>query len=137
MATTADRYVSIPFLTEDGTAFDGAFATREFFDLSAAASTALVGSALISLLAQSAALTEPKIALTVVFDDVDRILAPLVVQFDILAGAFFPLTPLTVVFTISQQPLTPLTLTFDILGEIVANRLNEDIQAPVAAVTLT
>lgn len=75
-------------------------------------------------------------ALDVIFDIVTALGDPLVVQFDILALAS-ALNGLRVEFDIVQAEGEALTVTFDILTDLVSRRLSDDIQGPVAEVTLS
>lgn len=76
-------------------------------------------------------------ALTVTFMIADEVVRyPLNVIFDIM-NLDQPVVPLTVKFDVEQAQGDPLTVTFDILGDIVNRRLKNDVQGPVAKVTLS
>ena len=74
--------------------------------------------------------------LHVLFDVAEPVRGPLVVQFDVV-GVTTALDALKVKFDVVEGLGAPLLVTFDVLDEIVSLRLNDDIQAPVARVTLT
>ena len=75
--------------------------------------------------------------LIVRFDVVNAVRAPLVVQFDVepVPGG---IDALAVQFDVVEAVGDPLEVAFDVVqASLVASRLNDDIQAPVARVTLT
>jgi hypothetical protein len=142
---TGDRYVNIPFLTDEVP--DVLINRGAFFDLTGGAGGLGPGTGAL-VLTGYAPIVLITTGLLLTFDIWDPVTTPLVILFDVLAGVGSKPDPLLVMFDIVEENSTPLLITFDILPAALVDRASGvttvggakrsgDVQAPIAKVRFT